>query len=69
MILGEEGVLNVAFRLFQALSVLLVEHVANALEEEHREDVRLEVRGIDWTTKDVGGLPEVGFQPFQSDHV
>ncbi len=38
--------------------VLLVPHVANALEEEKAEDVFLVVRTVDLTPEDVGALPE-----------
>ena len=40
--------------------VLLVPHVADALEEEQRQDVRLPVGAVDRAAaQDVGGLPEV----------
>lgn len=58
MRLGEPGQLLVA-RLIDDLLVFLIPDIADALEEQQREDVGLEVRRIHWAAQDVGGLPEV----------
>jgi hypothetical protein len=39
----------------------LVEHIGAALEEQHPEDVFLELRGVHFAAQDVGGLEEVAF--------
>ena len=44
------------------LGVLVVPGVRDPLEEQQREDVRLEVRGIDRTPEAVGGRPQAGLQ-------
>ena len=62
VVLREERVLLVAAGLRQRRGVLLVVHVGDALEEQQREDVGLEVGGIDRAAQDVGGLPEMGFE-------
>ena len=62
VVLGEGGVLLVAARLGKGPRELLVEHVGDALEEEQREDVGLEVGRVHRAAEDVGGLPEVGFE-------
>jgi len=59
--LREAGVFLVAARLVQRGPILLLVHVGDALEEEQREDISLEVGGIHRVTLDVGGLPEVEF--------
>src|SRR2546430_9953254 len=43
VVLGEGGVVDVSVRLFERGRKLLVVDVANALEEQQREDVALEV--------------------------
>ena len=47
--------------------VFLVPDVADALEEQQREDVGLEVSRIHRAAQDVGGLPQVAFKLAQSD--
>ena len=42
-------------------------HVRDALEEEEREHVGLEIGGIDRATQDVRGFPEVGFKVTDCD--
>jgi hypothetical protein len=37
-------------------------HVGDAFEDEQREDVGLEVRGIEWAMEDVGRLPGMGLK-------
>ena len=44
------------------LLAALVEHVGAALEEQHAEDVFLELRGVHLAAQDVGGLEEVAFE-------
>src|SRR5450759_4537165 len=43
-------------------SVFVVPRIRDALVEEQREDVRLEIRGVDGTPEAVGGRPEAAFQ-------
>jgi alpha-methylacyl-CoA racemase len=49
---------------FLAIGVLaaLVEHIGAALEEQHAEDVFLELRGIHLAAQYVGGFEEVAFE-------
>ena len=49
------------------LLVLLVPDVADALEEQQREDVGLEVSRIHRAAQDIGGLPEVTFELAEGD--
>ncbi len=42
------GVFGVAIGLVQSCLVFLVVDIGDALEEQQREDVYLEVRSIDW---------------------
>jgi hypothetical protein len=44
-------------------------HVREALEEQEREDVSLEVCRIYRTAQDVGGFPEMRFELIESDGV
>jgi hypothetical protein len=44
---------------------VLVEHVGAALEEQHPEDVFLELRSVHLAAQDVGGFEEVAFQLWQ----
>lgn len=44
------------------LFAALVEHIGTALEEQHAEDVFLELRGVHLAAQDVGGLEQVAFQ-------
>jgi hypothetical protein len=62
VVLGEPSVFLVAAGFLERAPVLLVVHVGDALEEEQREDIGLEVGRIYWTVQDVGCFPEVGFQ-------
>ena len=48
-----------AFRLFQRGGYLFVINIADALEEERREDISFEVGSVNGAAQDVGGLPEV----------
>ena len=54
MTLRNERVRLVAVRFGQRRCVLLVVHVGDALEEEEREDVALEVGCVDQAVQDVG---------------
>ena len=67
VVLREEGVVHVPSRLLQRLRELLVVNVADPLEEEEREDVGLEVGGINGAAQDVCGLPEVGLKSLEVD--
>jgi hypothetical protein len=72
--LGKPGQLLGIAGLIDDLLVFLVPDVADALEEQQREDVGLEVGRIHRAAQDVGGLPEVdsalqGFGEGQSLHV
>ena len=69
VVLGKAGVFFVAAGLLQGRLVLLVVNVREALEEQEREDVGLEVRRIHRTAQDVRGLPEVGFKLIEGDGV
>ena len=60
--LGAAGVVLVAIALLQGLGKLFVVDVANALEEEQREDELLVVSGVDVPTQVGGGAPEVFFE-------
>jgi hypothetical protein len=59
MVFGVQGVALVAPGLFKCRGGLLVKHVRDALEEEHREDVSLEIRGVHGTAQYVRGFPEM----------
>lgn len=59
--LGKQSQLSVA-DLLDDLSVLLVPNIADAFEEEHWEDVGLEVSRVHRTTEDVGGFPKMALQ-------
>jgi len=41
--------------------VLFIPHITDSLEKEQREDVGLEIGGVNWSPEDVGSLPEVAF--------
>ena len=69
VVLGEAGVFLVAPGFLQRRLVLLVMHVGEALEEQEREDVGLEVRRIHRPAQDVGGFPEVRFELIEGDGV
>ena len=62
VLLGQVGVLLVAVRLGERVGALLVVDVADPLQEQQREDVRLEVRRVDGAAQDVGGVPEHRFE-------
>ena len=62
VVLRELGVLLVAAGFRQRRRVFLVVDIGDALEEEQREDVGLEVGGVHRAAQDVGGFPEVGFE-------
>jgi hypothetical protein len=62
VVLGELGVFLVAAGFREGGLVFLVMHVRDALEEQKRENVGLEVRGIHRPAQDVRRLPEVGFK-------
>src|SRR5260370_30340782 len=62
VVLWKECVFLIAARLRQCRRVFLVIYIRNALEEEQREDVSLEIRSIHWAAKDIGSFPEVGFE-------
>ena len=62
VVLRELGVFLVAAGFRQRGLVFLVVHIGDALEEEQREDVGLEVGGIDRAAQDVRGFPEMGFK-------
>ena len=42
--------------------VFLVPDIADALEEQQRKDVGLEVSRTDWAAQDVGGFPKMAFE-------
>ena len=65
---GEQGQFGIA-RVGNDLFVFFVPDIADALEEQQREDVGLEVSRVHRATKDVGRLPEVGFKSGQADLV
>ncbi len=67
VVLGEQSEGHVAFGLLQSGVGFLVVNVTEPFEEEQREDVGLEVSGIDGTAQDVGGFPEVGFEFIEFD--
>lgn len=54
---------------FDKLLDLLVIDVADPLEEQQREDVRLEGRSVDRPTEDVGRFPQVTLQLLQLDQI
>jgi hypothetical protein len=58
---GEQGQFGIA-RVGNDLFVFFVPDIADALEEQQREDVGLEVSGIHRAAQDVGGFPQVGFK-------
>ena len=62
MVLREPGVFLVAAGFGQGGLIFLVMDIRDAFEEQQREDVGLEVGGIDRAAQDVGGFPEVGFE-------
>lgn len=47
--------------------MLLVANVRDALKEQQREDVGLEVRRIHWPAQDVGRFPEMRFELVKGD--
>ena len=63
---GEAGKLLVA-SLVNDLLVFLVPDIADALEEQQREDVRFKVSRIHRAAQDVGGFPEVAFELAEGD--
>ena len=62
VVLRKAGVLLVAAGLGQRGLILLVVDIGDALEEQQREDVGLEVGRIHRPAQDVGGFPEVRFE-------
>ena len=68
VVLREQRVFFVAAGLVQGSLVFLVVDIRNAFEEQQREDVGLEVRGIHGTAQDVRRFPQVGFQLAQGCH-
>jgi len=61
------GVFLVPFGFCQRRLIFLVMCVADALEEEQREDEGLEIGRIDGTTQDVRGLPEMRLELSERD--
>lgn len=53
--------------LLDGRAALVVPDVADALEEEQREDVGLEIRRVDGAAEDVRGLPEVVLESVRGD--
>jgi len=62
VVLRKLGVLLVAPRFLQRRRIFLIIDIRDALEEEERKDVGLEVGGIHRTPQNVRRLPEVGFE-------
>ncbi len=62
MILGEERILVVAAGLLKRRGKLLVVDIGDALKEEQRKDIGLEVGCIDRPAQDVCRLPQVRLQ-------
>ena len=62
VLFGECGVGLVAVGLLERCGVLLVEDVAEPLEEQQREDERLVLAGVDGASQQRGGAPEVGLE-------
>ena len=58
---GEQGQFGVA-GVSDDLFIFLIPDITDALEEQQREDVGLEVGGIYRAAQDVGGRPQVGFE-------
>lgn len=69
VLLGEQGEHHILARLAQSCFEFLIIDVGEALEEEQREDVGLEIRRIHGTTQDIGGLPEVRFKLTKLDQL
>ena len=66
VILRELGVFLVAAGFRQRGLIFLVMHIGDALEEQERENVGLEISGIHRPAQDVGRLPEMRFELAQS---
>jgi len=62
VLLGQLRVLLIATRLLERSGSFLVVHVADPLQEQQREHVRLEVRCVDRATQDVRCVPEHRFE-------
>ena len=69
VVLREASVFLVAPGFLQRCLVLLIMHVGEALEEQEREDVGLEVRRIHRPAQDIGGFPEMRFELIEGDSV
>ena len=69
VVLGKAGVFLVAPGFLQRCLVLLIMHIREALEEQKREDVSLEVRRIYWPAQDIGSFPEMRFELIEGDSV
>lgn len=53
--------LSVPLRLGEGGLVLFIVDIRDSIEKEQREDVGLEIGGIDGAAQNAGRLPEVGF--------
>ena len=62
VVLRELGIFLVTAGFRQRRRIFLVIHIRDALEEEQREDVGLEIGRIHRAAQDIRGLPEVGFK-------
>ena len=67
VVLGESRVFEVAGGLVQRVLKLFVVDITDALEEQQREDVALEVSLVDGAAKDVRRAPEMGFELVELD--
>lgn len=62
VLLWEVRVLGIAVRLLECLGAFFVVDIADPLQEQQREDVRLEIGCVNRAAQDVGGLPKHRFQ-------
>jgi hypothetical protein len=67
VVLGKERVLLVALGFGQRYRVLLVVRIGNALEEEQREDVGLEIGGVYGAAQNIRGFPQMGLDLTERD--
>lgn len=69
MIFGEGRVIDIAARLIQCLLVFLVVHIADAFEEQQREDELLVVAGVNHAAQQRRRAPEIGFELLLRDRL
>ena len=62
VVFWKQGGFVITIELLHRRIVFLIMHVRDALEEQEREHVGLEIGGIDRTAQDVRGFPKVGFK-------